>query len=149
MPRDRYVVQVEAAIYRVGRYLLIQRSLEEAHAPGTLALPGGKVEAALADEPLLIVEHTLRREVREEVGLEVQALAYVYSNFFEADDGDPCVALTFLASVEAGEPSISDPAEVAGFVWVSAADIETFATLPPWTRQALRYADQARRQMGW
>ena len=39
-----FIVNTEAAIYRDGSYLLCRRSEKEEHAPGGLALIGGKVE---------------------------------------------------------------------------------------------------------
>jgi len=50
------------------RCLMAFRSEQEAHAGGTLAFPGGKAEGTDAAGAL---EETLRREIREEVGIEV------------------------------------------------------------------------------
>ena len=41
---QHYIVNVEGAIVRDGRFLMAVRSEQEAHAPGTLALVGGKVD---------------------------------------------------------------------------------------------------------
>ena len=65
-----FVVNVEGAVEKEGRYLMIVRGADVAHAPGALSFPGGKVEAA--DGPDDALESTLRREIREEVGVEVE-----------------------------------------------------------------------------
>ena len=39
-----FIVNVEGAVYKNGKWLLIERSLKEEHAGGTLSLVGGKVE---------------------------------------------------------------------------------------------------------
>ena len=75
MSADRYIVNVEAAIYNDDKWLVVKRSELEEHAPGTLALVGGKVEVASGGDDVL--EDTLRREVKEEVGIEVDAMDYL------------------------------------------------------------------------
>ena len=45
MIADKYTVNVEGAIVKDGRYLMIVRG-EEEYAPGGLSFPGGKVEGA-------------------------------------------------------------------------------------------------------
>ncbi|GIH22176.1 hypothetical protein Aph01nite_04860 [Acrocarpospora phusangensis] len=42
--RPAFVVNIEVFLERDGRWLLIRRGEKEAHAPGTLAGIGGKVE---------------------------------------------------------------------------------------------------------
>jgi len=59
----RFLVGVEAAVYRDGRYLVIRRSHRDADFPGLLALPGGTVEVEPAGEGIL--EATAQREVLE------------------------------------------------------------------------------------
>ena len=85
MLADRYIVNVEGAIVKDGRYLMVVRG-EEEYAPGGLNFPGGKVEGAvIADD---VLEETLRREIAEEVGLEVHAeMAYLRSSAFVAEGG--------------------------------------------------------------
>jgi 8-oxo-dGTP diphosphatase len=64
-----FVVNVEAAIYKDDRWLVIRRSLKESHAAGMVSLVGGKVEHEGNQSDIL--ERTLRREIVEEVGIEV------------------------------------------------------------------------------
>ncbi len=64
-----YIVNVEAVVHRKDRYLMVVRGAGESHAPGLLSLVGGKVEAA--GDAQQILEATLRREIREETGIEV------------------------------------------------------------------------------
>ena len=40
---ESFVVNVEGAIEKDGRYLMIVRGADVAHAPGALSFPGGKV----------------------------------------------------------------------------------------------------------
>ncbi len=148
MPEPKYIVNVEVAIVREGRYLLIVRGAGETHAPGTLSLVGGKVEAVGQVEGVL--EAALRREVAEEVGVTLAApLLYVRSTAFVADDGDPVVDIVFLARYEGGEPTINDPAEVAAIRWLTATEVAADPDAPPWTRRSVALAEQLRLSQGW
>ena len=80
-----FIVNVEGAIYKNGKWLLIERSLKEEHAGGTLSLVGGKVEKEGDSSDIL--ERTLEREIFEEVGIKVKDLEYVNSSSFVTDTG--------------------------------------------------------------
>ena len=60
-----YVVNVEAAIYKDDKWLMGKRSETEDHAPGELALIGGKIETTGIENHIL--EKALTREVMEEL----------------------------------------------------------------------------------
>jgi 8-oxo-dGTP diphosphatase len=146
--RPTYVVNVEVAIVRDGRYLLIVRGAGEAHAPGTLSLPGGKVEGVgqIAD----VLEETARREAAEEVGLALTGpLAYVRSTTFVTDDGDPVVNIVFLASGAVGGAVAHEPDEVAGIVWLTPAEVAADPQTPSWTALSVARAEEVRRTLGW
>lgn len=143
-----YIVNVEAAVVRDGRYLMIVRSEQESHAPGTLSVPGGKVEGAGIVNNIL--EETARREVREEVGIEIEdELIYVESKSFVTDDGDPVVDIVFLCRYRSGEATAIDAAEVAGLSWMTAAEVAAHPKTPPWIRQSIDLAEQRRLALGW
>lgn len=143
-----YIVNVEVAVVHDGRYLMIVRSEQEAHAPGMLSVPGGKVEDAGLSENIL--EETARREAREEAGVEIgDELAYIESKSFIADDGDPVVDIVFLARHLAGAPSAGDPAEVASLEWMTADEVVTHPKSPPWLIQSIRLAETKRLALGW
>ena len=143
-----YIVNVEAAIVHQGRYLIIVRGPEESHAPGGLALPGGKVEASGSVPDVL--EATLCREIMEEVGVEVHdEMAYLESNAFVADDGEPVIDVVFLCRYKGGTPTIVDPGEVAAVQWMTPAEIRAHPQIPPWTRQSIERAERARAARRW
>ena len=128
---ETFIVNVEGAVEKDGRYLMIVRGANVSHAPGALSFPGGKVEAA--DGPDDALESTLRREIREEVGVEVEdEMRYVESRRFDTDDGKRVVDVTFLCRYRSGTPS-ADPAEVEEVRWMTPGQILREA--PPWLRQ--------------
>jgi 8-oxo-dGTP diphosphatase len=144
--KDGYIVNVEGAIVREGRYLLVVRGPGETHAAGLLSLVGGKVENA--GESADILEATLRREILEEVGLEVGALEYVQSTSFGTVE-EPVVDVVFLCAYVGGEPQIFDPDEVASIHWMSAQAVQDNADAPIWTKKAVANAEAKRLQLGW
>ena len=146
MIADTYIVNVEGAIVKDGRYLLVVRGTEE-YAPGGLCYPGGKVEGASSAGDVL--EATLRREIAEEVGLEVHdEMVYLRSSAFLAE-GEPVVDVVFLCRWQSGEAVAADPAEVLAVRWMTAAEAIAHPKTPPWTRLALELAEQARLERGW
>ncbi len=125
---DGFIVHVEGAIEKDGRYLMIVRGADVAHAPGALSFPRGKVEPA--DGPDDALESTLRREIREEVGVEIEdEVRYVGSRRFDTDDGKQVVGVTFFCRYKSGTPA-ADPAEVEAVRWMTPEQI--LAEAPPW-----------------
>jgi 8-oxo-dGTP diphosphatase len=143
---DKYIVNVEGAIARDGQYLMIVRG-EEEYAPGGLTLPGGKVEGAGRANDVL--EETLRREIAEEVGLEVHdEMAYVRSSGFVAV-GHPVVDVVFLCRYKSGTAFAADPGEVAAVRWMAFAEAIAHRETAPWTRLSLELAEKVRLEKGW
>lgn len=139
---DSYVVNVDAAVYRLRdadpECLLIERGADEEHAPGTLGLPGGTMEAGAGDSDP--VESTVRRELREEVG-EVRAVA---SGVFELDTGEPCLNVVRLADHEAGDPYPAAPEEIAAVGWYTLGRIAGDDDVPGFTRGHVEAAEAKR-----
>ncbi|MFI7635921.1 NUDIX hydrolase [Nonomuraea sp. NPDC049400] len=114
---------------RDGRWLLIKRGRQEAHAAGTLAGIGGKAEADGAG--IGILEQTARREVAEEVGVDLTGtdLTYVAGDYFTTDDGDPVINVVFRGELPPqARPVAAAPDEEA----------EAHPDCPPWVLRSLR-----------
>jgi 8-oxo-dGTP pyrophosphatase MutT (NUDIX family) len=138
-----FVVNVEGAIERDGRYLMIVRGLEESHAPGALSFPGGKVEPT--DEPENALESTLLREISEEVGVEIRKkMTYVESRLFDMDDGSKVLNVLFLCHIEAGTPFVGSE-EVQSVRWMTPEEI--LRDRPPWFKDStMQGVEEARRR---
>jgi 8-oxo-dGTP diphosphatase len=134
-----FAVNVEAVIYDGDRYLMAFRSEQEAHAGGTLAFAGGKVEGMDIEN---VLEETLRREIREEVGVEVNDLVYVESHSF--GQAPPCVDIVFLCRYLSGTPTAVDPAEVSAVRWMTLGEVLAHPQTPPWIARSLEAADAKR-----
>lgn len=133
-----YVVNVDGAVVRDDEYLLIERSAAEDHAAGKLAFPGGKIEAAPGTEDPIAA--TARRELREEVGIDVGRVSYVCSSAFKADDGTPCLNVVTLCEYAGGEARVREPDEVAAVHWLSIEDLQAHPETPLYL---LEYAERA------
>jgi 8-oxo-dGTP diphosphatase len=108
----------KAVIRKDGRFLLVQRSLRSHFDPGRWELPGGKIDHG---EDLV---EAVAREVREEVGLEIEVgRPFKTWHFFK----DPfwVTGVTFLCDHVGGEVRLSSEHEA--FVWT---DIQGYASYP-------------------
>ncbi len=143
-----YIVNVEGAIWRDGRYLMIVRGAEEDHAAGALAFVGGKVEG-IDWQASQILEETLKREIREEVGLEVEYISYVLSQMFTGSDLEPVINMVFLCRYAGGQITISSPGEVASAEWLTPDEIISHRATPPWISDYLDSVEQTRTRLGW
>ena len=134
-----FVVNVEGAIYKDGKWLIVRRSDKEEHAAGALALVGGKVDQERHSTDIL--ERTLIREVEEEVGITVSNLTYVNSSSFVSDSGISVVDIVFLCSYEFGNPFPKDPDEVASVGWMSTQEILDSPEIPSFLKVNIGLAD--------
>lgn len=135
-----FIVNVEGAIYKNAKWLLIRRSEKEEHSGGGLSLVGGKVEK---DEiKTNILEETLKREVAEEVGIEVLNLRYVNSSLFETDTGLTVIDIVFLCEHQSGEPYAKCRDEVSDVFWMSTQEILDEADIPVYLKENIKLADK-------
>jgi 8-oxo-dGTP diphosphatase len=145
-----FVVNVGAFIWHAGRYLMMVRGAGEEIAPGALTQPGGKIEVAGFAQD--VIEATLAREVREEVGVEIADAVYVESHTFDgtfAGETIPVLDLVFLCRYVSGDPRAEDPDEVAGIEWLTPEELHSDDRLQPWTAASLARAEAVRDRLGW
>ncbi|MEU8076140.1 NUDIX domain-containing protein [Catellatospora citrea] len=141
--RPAFVVNVEVHLHRDGRWLLIKRGEQQAHAAGLLSGVGGKVDLPAGPVVPDILEQTARREVAEEIDVDLTGvpLTYVESSLFTADDGDLVVNVVFAAALPAdAEPFPASPDEVAAILHLTFDEADADPNLPPWIRRSLRLA---------
>lgn len=137
-----FIVNVEGVVRQGDRYLLTLRSAREEHAPGTLALPGGKLEPT--DPPVGTLEAVLARELLEETGVIARNFRYLESKWFTTDDGEAVFDAVFLCDFGSGELRVGDPDEIAEVVWLTAAEVLAHPKAPPWTRLSIEKAERLR-----
>ncbi|MFT8310542.1 MAG: NUDIX domain-containing protein [Sporolactobacillus sp.] len=140
-----FLVIVEAAIYQGGRWLIIKRSEKEEHAAGLLALVGGKVD--LSDQPNDVLEHALRREIKEEIAIEVSELTYVKSASFVLPDGRCALETIFLCIPKSGTPHAVSADEVAEFYWMTTEEILAHPQTPSYLKDQIVQAERVLRSI--
>jgi 8-oxo-dGTP diphosphatase len=145
--KPAYVVNVDVAVRRQrdgdGEYLFIVRGADEDHAPGTLGFPGGTLEAPPGESGVLAA--TAAREVREEVGVDVDAVSVVTSTTFELDTGRPCLNVVVTADYAGGDAHVAAPDEVDGVAWRTPDAVLGADETPPWTADLLESVLDSRR----
>ena len=136
-----YILNVEGAIQRDGKWLIIERSPKEEHAGGQLSLVGGKVENEGFSKDLL--ERTLKRELFEEVGVEINTnINYLRSSSFVLPDGREVLDMVFHCIIETGEPFAKSPDEVEAVYWMSPEEIDAHPNAPIWVKESIEEAER-------
>ncbi|MDW0116665.1 NUDIX domain-containing protein [Sporosarcina thermotolerans] len=138
-----FIINTEAAIYKDNHYLICKRSEKEEHAPGGIALIGGKVELEGASSNIL--ERTIIREVEEEVGLIIEGRPrYVHSTSFVTDHGEPVVNVIFLCEEFSGEPYAVSADEVADLYWMTPEEVYKHPDAKEYLKDYIRMAEDVR-----
>jgi len=135
-----FVVNVEGAIHRDGKWLLILRSEKEEHAGGSLSLVGGKCEIEGVSSDIL--ERTLQREIFEEVGSEVTGIEYVNSSSFVTDSGINVIDIVFLCHHKLGEPFAKSTEEVDDVLWMTTSEILAHPEIPDYLKKNIKLAEE-------
>ena len=100
-----------AAILRDGRLLLVKR--RRAPEAGHWSLPGGKVEFGES------VAAAVKREIREEVGLDIALLRDLGLVEMIGIDGQHWVSPIYLAQAAEGEARNNEPETLEAIVWAA------------------------------
>jgi|SRR5579884_4062137 len=119
-------VAITAIIQKDGKFLIIKRSATKKRFPNMWTVPGGKLETSdytslpkdTTDYWYNVLEKTLRREVKEEVGIDIDHIEYVTSLATVHQDGAPSLVISCLADYSSGEITLQEE-EADDFAWVS------------------------------
>ncbi|MDE2037796.1 MAG: NUDIX domain-containing protein [Patescibacteria group bacterium] len=125
-----FIVNVEAAICKGGKWLMCVRSEKESHAGGMLSLVGGKVEHS--DPAKETLEEAVKREVLEETGLSVRPVDYVQSTSFVSKLGNHIVDVVFLCEADEGKETLHAPDELTELRWMTLDEIKKHPKAADW-----------------
>ncbi|MGE7946245.1 NUDIX hydrolase [Lysinibacillus sp. NPDC093688] len=135
-----FIVNVEGAIRKNDKWLIIERSKKEEHAGGLLSLVGGKVDREGNSSDIL--ERTVKREILEEVGVNVKdRLNYVYSTSFLTVKGENVVNIVFLCEYESGEAFSKSTDEVEAVLWLTTEEILSHRNSPIYLKESIKHAE--------
>ncbi len=120
---NKHIVAITGIIIKDGKYLITRRNLQKKAFPGKWTVPGGRLEAGdyinskkdTSEHWYNILEKVLRREIREEAGLEIKNIKYLTSMTFMRGD-EPTLIISLYADYEGGEVQLNE--ESVDYKWV-------------------------------
>ena len=135
-----YLKIVEVAIEHDSKFLIIKRP-EGKHAGGLLSFPGGKVEEIDEQNEWDILRLAAKREIYEEVGLELEDdLDYVTSNYFIDIYGIHVIDTIFHCKIDKTLLNISaSKREVPEYYWMTIEEINKAHNSPAWLKKYIQY----------
>lgn len=130
--KELHRITSTAIIYKDGKYLLLQRSLEKKAFPGKWTVPGGGLETddytstpkTTGDHWYFAIENSLRREIQEEANLEVGTMTYLLDIAFIKPDGTPVIILSFYCPYKSGEIKLDE--DNIDHAWVSFEEAKNY-----------------------
>jgi 8-oxo-dGTP pyrophosphatase MutT (NUDIX family) len=129
-------VAITAIVIKDNKYLIIKRSASKRRFPNKWTVPGGKMETndylALPKDTEFywynVLERTLKREVQEEVGLEINNIEYITSLATIHEDGSPSLVISCVADYVNGEVRLQLE-ETDEFAWVDLEEAKKYDLL--------------------
>lgn len=131
-PRLHFVVAT-AIIEKDGRFLIAKRAAHEKAFPSKWTVPGGKLvlneynhlpKTAGFPQWYNVVDWVLRKEVKEEVGLEIETPKYLCDLVFVRPDGYPVVTLSYWAPYKSGEVNLCK--DLTEHAWVTPEEAKNY-----------------------
>ena len=131
--QNLHEVAITAIVVKDGKYLITKRSKTKKRFPGFWIVPGGKLEKSdyenLPKDSTYqwynVLERTLKREVKEEVGIEINNLEYLTSITTIYDDGTPSLIISAMADYVSGDIKLQE-GEIDEFVWVTLEEAKKY-----------------------
>lgn len=119
-------VAITAIVAKDGKFLITRRAKTKKRFPGKWTVPGGKLETSdytrfskdTQDYWYNVLERVLRREVKEEVGLQIRNIEYVTSLAALHGDGVPSLVISCMADWESGDVKL-DENEADAYAWIT------------------------------
>jgi 8-oxo-dGTP pyrophosphatase MutT (NUDIX family) len=129
-------VVVTAIVVKDGKFLVTKRTPTKRRFPDMWTVPGGKLETddyinlpkETKDYWYNVLEKVLRREVKEEVGIDIKNIEYITSLATVHEDGAPSLVISCLADFESGEVVLQEE-ECDEFAWVSLEEAKGYDLL--------------------
>ena len=121
-----------AIIHKEGKYLIVQRSPDKKVFPERWTLPGGGLEVTdyidthktTPEAWYYAIENSLKREIKEEVGLEVGKLKYLLDLVFIRPDNVPVATLSYYCDWKSGDVKLNE--ENIDYKWVTYEEAKNY-----------------------
>jgi 8-oxo-dGTP pyrophosphatase MutT (NUDIX family) len=130
--RKAHYVSVTGILVKDNKYLITKRAEWEKAFLGRWSVPGGKLEVKdyssrekdTAFHWYNVFENLLKREVKEETGLEIENIGYVTSMVYIRDDNIPCIIVSLFAYPKPGEILLDK--SLTEYAWVSLEEAKNY-----------------------
>lgn len=133
--KELHRVVTTILVYKLNfTYLITKRALHKKVMPGKWTIPGGglNVDDYVSTPPSTpranqwygALENSSRREIREEVNLEIGELEFLTDLTFIRPDGIPVLCLSYYAPYISGEVVLDDDA--TDYRWVRVEEVSVF-----------------------
>ncbi|MBI2045604.1 NUDIX domain-containing protein [Candidatus Pacearchaeota archaeon] len=128
---NRHYIAVTGIIVKDGKYLITKRPSTKKAFPNKWTVPGGNLEVEdylnlpkdTGDHWYNVFEKVLRREIKEEVGLEIGNIKYLTSMTFLKGE-DPVLIVSMYSDYSSGEVVLNE--ESVDFAWVSLEETRNY-----------------------
>jgi len=129
-----YIVATVILVNKEGKFLIAKRAEWEKAFPEKWTVPGGKLEVLdyiLKEKDTFshwynVLEELARREVREEVGLEIKNIGYVTSLVYVRNDGIPSLIISLYAKPVLDESQIKLCNALTEYKWVTLEEAKNY-----------------------
>jgi len=126
-------VVITAIVVKDGKYLITKRSKNKKRFPGMWTVPGGHLEVDdyinLPKDTKYywynVLEKVLRREIKEEVGINIKNIEYVTSLATVHLDAKPSLVISCLADYSTGTIKLQK-GETEEFAWVTLKEAKKY-----------------------
>lgn len=133
MNYKQFEIVITAIVVNKGKYLITQRSKQKKRFPGMWTVPGGHLETSDYEKwPkdtknywYNVLERTLKREVKEEIGIKIKNIEYVTSLATVHKDGAPSLVISCMADYESGKVKLQK-GETDDFKWVTLKEAKKY-----------------------
>jgi len=124
---DLHQISVTAIIFKGDKFLITKRAAHKKVHPNRWTVPGGKITVDdYKNTPQSVpsawyypFENGLRREIKEESGLEIKDIQFLIDMVLSAGDV-PILVLSYYAEYVSGEVKIDE--DTVEFAWVTVAE---------------------------
>ncbi|QLH35436.1 MAG: NUDIX hydrolase [Parachlamydiaceae bacterium] len=132
---DKFLVVVECAIEFKEKFLFIKRP-KGVHAEGLLSFPGGKVESEDGKNNNDILLQAVKREVFEEVGLNlVDPIHFLTSSYFIDSHDVKVLDVIFHCEIKNSTLEITPSRrEVPEYYWLTVSEVLSHQDAPVWLK---------------
>ncbi len=126
-------IAITAIVVKDGKYLITKRSMAKKRFPGMWTVPGGRLETKdftefkkdTADYWYNVLERVLRREVREEAGIEIKNIEYVTSLAALHPDGASSIVISCMADYDRGKVVLQE-GETDEYAWITLEEVKNY-----------------------